>query len=343
MTLEDLKARYVFSDENIDSLNIAYNLKKNIINWGSGGYGKSRVVEDYFNQVIKEPFYLLTCGKGLTVDKLFGGTHVKDLLEKGEMNYLIENSFMMHENVVFEELFDSPPEVLEMLKQTLSSGVFSNGNQVFPIKTKFIVANTNKTREEFSKNNNSIKALLERFPLSKEYKWEKHTESTYSKLIETKLGIDYCDKILLEILEECAINKKIISPRIALEAAELVKHCGIECLTLVADFLEQQVIVEKVKIKYAFLEKVSDIRKEANILYAKQKGIDSSDIEGLKEIEQEFRNLLFRATSIPRGDEQAESMKQLENKLSGNINAIVKQIEFQDSLESNLKEMEEFN
>jgi hypothetical protein len=56
---------------------------------------------------------------------------------------------MNHEYVVFEEMMDAPDFILEQLKDILSSGEFRNGTQVYPIKTRFIVCNTNKTRRIF--------------------------------------------------------------------------------------------------------------------------------------------------------------------------------------------------
>src|SRR4029078_3038105 len=112
-------------------------------------------------------------GSGTTTDKLFGGLDLKLFNEEGKIQYLVENSFMNDEFVIFEELFDAPDYILEQLKDILSSGVFRNGTQVFPIKTKLIICCTNKTREQFSKND-SLKALMERFPLEHEVKWDSY-------------------------------------------------------------------------------------------------------------------------------------------------------------------------
>jgi hypothetical protein len=38
-----------------------------------------------------------------------------------EFEYLVENSFMNHEYVVFEEMMDAPDFILEQLKDILSS------------------------------------------------------------------------------------------------------------------------------------------------------------------------------------------------------------------------------
>ncbi len=91
----------------------------------------------------------------------------------GEIQYLVENSFMNHEYVIFEEAFDAPVYVLTILKDILTSRELRNGHQVFPIKTKMIVICTNHSRSVIA-DDLSIKALMERFPLELEVKWQSY-------------------------------------------------------------------------------------------------------------------------------------------------------------------------
>ena len=72
-------------------------------------------------------------GNGATIDALLGGFNVKAFQETGKMEYLLEESFLNHEYVILEELFDAPDYVLEELKDILSSGRVRNGNQIICI------------------------------------------------------------------------------------------------------------------------------------------------------------------------------------------------------------------
>ena len=226
--------KYVFMNKVGELLNIGFQTNTNIILFGPGGHGKSEYSVDFFKDKNVTPF-VLTMGSGMNTDRLFGGMNIGLFNSSGgKIEYLVENSFMNHEYVIFEELFDAPDYILEQLKDILSSGYFRNGSQQFKIKTKFIVCNTNRTRQEFSKNA-SLAALLERFPLEMEVKWDTYNKYTYSKLLNS-VNNDKSDELLVDILTKFAKNKVIISPRIAIVASRLVAECGHDCLEFLADF-----------------------------------------------------------------------------------------------------------
>jgi MoxR-like ATPase len=230
---------FVFMEETVKVLNVAMATSENLILFGKGGYGKSEVSIEYLKANKIQP-YVMTMGTGTTTEKLFGGFDINTFNQTGKMEYLVENSFMNHEYVIFEELFDAPDFILEQLKDILSSGVFRNGSQYFPIKTQLIICCTNKTREEFAKNN-SLKALMERFPLEFEVKWNSHTKEDYSKLLLKKLGS--ADPLLTHILEAYGKANQPISPRIAITAAEVLTACGLDCLRFIADFASKPEIL----------------------------------------------------------------------------------------------------
>ena len=144
-------SKFVFMDKPLALLEIGLKTEKHIVMYGPGGHGKSELALEFFYEKEINP-YIITMGSGLTTDRLFGGINVPVFHEDGKIEYLVENSFMNHEYAIFEEMMDAPDFILEQLKDILSSGVFRNGTQVFPIKTRFIVCCTNKSRDEFSKN-----------------------------------------------------------------------------------------------------------------------------------------------------------------------------------------------
>ena len=238
--------KFVFMDKTVNILNVGFQTRKNVILYGAGGHGKSEITLDFLKAKGIEPF-IQTMGTGMTTDRLFGGLDIPTFETTGKIEYLVHNSFMNHEYVIFEELFDAPDFILEQLKDILSSGVFRNGTQIFPINTKFIICCTNRTRDEFSKNM-SLKALMERFPLELNVIWDNYTEISYNKLLESKFGEGEVDPVIPYLLQEYAKNGITISPRVAVTAYQVYDECGPESLSFIAEFAKKpSLIAEAIK------------------------------------------------------------------------------------------------
>jgi MoxR-like ATPase len=232
---------FVFMEKTSKILEIGFSTNKNLVLYGPGGHGKSEITSAFFADRGIEP-YVITMGTGMTTDRMFGGLDIPTFNATGKIEYLVENSFMNHEYVVFEEMFDAPDFILEQLKDILSSGVFRNGTQVFNIKTKFIVCCTNRTREEFSKNM-SLKALMERFPLELNVIWDNYTDIAYNKLLEERFGEGNVDPIIPFILQEYAKSGIVISPRVAITAYSIFEEHGPESLGFIAEFAKKPSII----------------------------------------------------------------------------------------------------
>lgn len=225
---------FVYMDNTKKALNLAFMTGENIILWGPGGMGKSEFTEAFFSEKGIDPF-VKTMGSGTTTDSLFGGIDIKEFNASGKIDYLVENSWMNHEYVVFEELLDAPDYILEQLKDILTSKKFRNGTQSFPIKTKLIVCCTNKLREDFA-TNDSLKALMERFPLDYKVCWDNYNKTTYGFMFKHVLGKDYPQ--LTYLLEKLASNGTVVSPRTAIKSAKILDACAgdLSCLEFVAEF-----------------------------------------------------------------------------------------------------------
>lgn len=241
-------ADFVFMDKSLNILDIGLKTGKNIVLYGPGGHGKSELTMAYLAEKGIDP-YVITMGTGMTTDRLFGGLDIPTFEKTGKIEYLVENSFMNNEYVVFEELFDAPDFILEQLKDILSSKVFRNGTQIFPIKTKFIICCTNRTREEFSKNA-SLKALMERFPLELNVVWDNYTEVSYNKLLETKFGQGNVDPIIPFLLQEYHRGGITISPRVAVTAYTVYEECGPDSLNFIAEFAKKPALIADTLKKY---------------------------------------------------------------------------------------------
>jgi len=242
---QSILSNFVFMDKVLLALDAGMKTGRNVVLFGPGGHGKSEFALEYLYEKGINP-YVLTMGSGMTTDRLFGGIDIVSLGD-GKIEYLIENSMFNHEYVILEEMMDSPDFILENLKDVLSSRMFRNGSQVFPIKTKFIIACTNKTREEFAKND-SLKAVMERFPLELLVIWDNYTEESYNKLLEQRFGVGQVDPIIPFMLQEYAKANINISPRIAIDTYAVYETCGPDSLKLIADLNKKpQLIAEALK------------------------------------------------------------------------------------------------
>lgn len=275
---KEIGKTYVYSEPTLNVLEIGISTGKNVILFGPGGHSKSTITEEFFDKLGIKPF-VVTMGQGMNPDRLFGGIDIKKLQDEGKIEYLVENSFMNHEYVIMEELFDCPDYILEQLKDILSSKVFRNGGQVFPIKTKFIVGNTNRTREDYAKKDASIKALMERFPLELEVKWKDYNRTTYEQLFLARFGES--DMLLTYILEEFAKKNKLISPRIAIEAFEVLQRFGPDGLLYIADFASDKSILKQATTKF---QSVAKLKEYSNKLEDFTKELKVEDIAGITDL-----------------------------------------------------------
>jgi len=297
---ENLKST-VFFESTISALEAAFKINKNIILFGPGGHNKSLGVIDFLGSKGIRP-YVITMGQGMNTDRLFGGIDVQKFNETGKLEYLVENSFMNHEYVIFEEMLDAMPHILEQLKDIVSSGVFRNGSQFFPIKTKLIICCTNRTRNEFSKDS-SLKALMERFPLEWEVKWKEYNEITYAKLLKDKLG--FVDPLLPYLLQEFAKDGKIISPRIALLAAEVLEELGPDYLNVIADFNEKpellRTTLSKFNEKAALRINTTKLQKLLKEIKKRESDLnESSSLTEINEIEDFNKQLIDVVTQLSK-------------------------------------------
>lgn len=307
---------FVFMDKTLRVLEIGMDSGKNVILYGPGGYGKSQITEAFFRERGINPF-VMTMGTGVTTDRLFGGLDIPTFNSTGKIEYLVENSFMNHEYVIFEELFDAPDFILEQLKDILSSGTFRNGTQVFDIKTKYIICATNRTREEFSKNA-SLQALMERFPLEHHVIWDNHNEIAYNTLLESKFGVGNVDPIVPFIIEQYVKKGQTISPRVAVIAYQIFMKAGLDGLMYIADFNKKSEIIKAAVKEFEDNAKVNEVlfktgeimnRIQDNDLDDSTKiteGLD--DIKSLKQLQKEMESLKVSDSFIGKLNEKKEQL-----------------------------------
>lgn len=304
--------KFVFMDKTSSILEIGYSTCKNIVLYGPGGHGKSEMTLEFLKEKGIVP-YVITMGTGMTTDRLFGGMDIPTFEKTGKIEYLVENSFMNHEYVVFEEMFDAPDFILEQLKDILSSGIFRNGTQIFHIKTKFIICCTNRTRDEFSKNM-SLRALMERFPLELNVIWDNYTEISYNKLLESKFGVDNVDPVIPYLLQEYAKNGITISPRIAVTAYQVYDQCGPDSLSFIAEFAKKPSLISEVIKKFEATIKFRELSTGMNELIDKISSASlntTADEKVYKGLLKELTNMITDIKGLTVSDDIASMHAQL--------------------------------
>jgi MoxR-like ATPase len=297
-TKSNVSKNFIFTEKLEKAMNIAYATGENIILYGKGGHAKSEFTEEFFKDKGIVP-YVKTLGSGTTTEQLFGGIDIKQLNESGKIEYLVENSFMNYEYVVFEELFDAPDYILEQLKDILTSKTFRNGTQSFPIKTKLIVCCTNKTREEFSKND-SLKALMERFPLEIKVEWKDYNETTYGHLFRTRMGKVYPE--LTYILAKLHIAGTTVSPRTAVKAARMIDvHGNLDCLEFLADFSGKNWTMVRTELeKFGNLSIIRKLLEDTDGLVKSCKSMKPTTADSIKDIKLLIKEISMNALKVSK-------------------------------------------
>lgn len=192
----------------------------------------------YKNQLVTDSKpYVLSFGQGTTEEKLLGGIDVKKFTDYGEIEYLLKNAFISYEVVIFEELFDAFPGVLLILKDILQSRIVRMGTQQQPIKTKMIIACTNRSREEVV-TDLSTQALMERFLFEVSVSWSSHSPGDYLEALTRSTGEEYnvlMDSVCTTASKSNTANHTL-SPRTVVKAYKSALINGLESLESIYGF-----------------------------------------------------------------------------------------------------------
>ena len=226
---KSLRTRFVHASEIIQVLTHAFYQPCNVLLWGPGGHGKSDMVMTALKSIGYEDqdIFLQSFGEGMSEDRLWGGPNIAKLDEC--LEYDTARSFLPFEVVVLEEILDASSQALLPLKDVLTRRVFMNGNDPVPMKSKVIIACTNKDPRQFAKDSDAVKALLERFPLQLEVRWPSYTQADYEALFQRANPDASSDKrklhrIYAHVVASLGDDREggfQVSPRIALGGLKL--------------------------------------------------------------------------------------------------------------------------
>ena len=257
-----LAEKFIKTEEISSILSLAFTSNKNAIIYGPAGHGKSEMLTYITNALIPNKcghvcngkcqdscihdchlddtshekycgvsdVFVQSFGEGMDEAQLWGGVDMNKLQdpENPRIEYAPQHSFLNYSFAIFEEIFDAPATVLLSLKDTLSARELRNGYQRFNMKTRCIVALTNKEPNEISALGPAAHALIERFPLQYNMKWESYDFQDFRELFNkvypgsNNRGITEIKDTLAEVLASAHSKSQFISPRIAIEALECV-------------------------------------------------------------------------------------------------------------------------
>jgi hypothetical protein len=220
-----LNDKFIYAEDIARIVSRALRTGKNVILWGPPGHAKSAMVMAALEGLgLREHAYILDFGEGMDEPTLWGGLNFKRLHDEHILDFNPERSFLNYPVVVFEELFDAPPQVLCALKNTLTAKSLFKSADPFPMRTKVIIACTNKSPAEIAALGESQRALVERFPLQLEVRWPDYSDKSYEQLFD-KLGFKDADfnAVFAELIAKAGKSGKPVAPRSAVDAYHIVR------------------------------------------------------------------------------------------------------------------------
>jgi MoxR-like ATPase len=222
-----LSSQFTNCEEVASVIALAIESGENVLLWGPAGHGKSEMTLQALSCVADDSdIFVQSFGEGMDEATLWGGLDFP-ALQRGEgLRYFPESSFLSSNFAVFEEIFDAPTSVLLALKDTLTAKRLRKGAQSYAMKTRAIIALTNKDPGEISDMGPAAHALIERFPLQLRVAWPSYTAADYARMLKHAVRgeniPDHTYAVLSELFARTAVGGSPISPRSAVKATRAV-------------------------------------------------------------------------------------------------------------------------
>ena len=168
-------------------VSLALVANKHCILYGLGGHGKSTALRVVLQNLEGARVHIQSFGDDMSEARLYGGINLNALEDEHNkrIEYYPENSFLNADYAIFEEGFDAPGAVLLALKDTLSDKILNNGTQRYAMQTQVIFLPTNTSPQEINERGVNSQALVERFPLQLEVRWESYEAADYQELLSS--------------------------------------------------------------------------------------------------------------------------------------------------------------
>lgn len=290
---------FVFVQDVAETVSLGLYSGRNVILWGPAGHGKSEMVEavlEGLGLLSRDPItkmhkddnsvFIQSFGEGTNEDALWGGIDIAALDSEKKITYCPENSFLNKEIAVFEELFDAPPMCLLPLKHVLTQGVLAKGSDQFLMKTRCVIACTNKSPEDLKDLGPSYTALTERFPLQRKIQWKSYGSESYMTMFSNSKFAQYFPGETMQALADSVSNTQasgvFVSPRTAMYTFMLLAN--------IAQKEGRTVSTED----FAALKSIPGLESMAETIQAsidRARGESQADT-ALRSVQQEFNNLV---------------------------------------------------
>ena len=311
-----LGSRFIHCKEIIQVLTHAFLQPCNVLLWGPGGHGKSDMVMTALRALGYDDreIFLQSFGEGMSEDRLWGGPNIAKLDEY--LEYDTDRSFLPYEVVVLEEILDASSQALLPLKDVLTRRLFMNADQAVPLKSKVIIACTNKDPRQFAKDSDAVKALLERFPLQLEVRWPSYEQKDYEALFakthpDAKSDRRKLNRIYAHVLANLNDDRESgfqVSPRIALGGLRLAANS-------VGRHGRKKMIVEDI-LTIRNVQGMESYKHDVEALI--RKALLEGGVEVLlSDIDERAEQLMGRMEEI---NEIFESAKDLDDEARGDVN-----------------------
>lgn len=227
-----LSSEFVYSDEIAAVIELAAASGRNVLLWGPAGHGKSEMTLAALQALATpgESIFVQSFGEGMDEATLWGGLDLAALEDERIMRFNTDKSFLKARLAIFEEMFDASTSVLLALKDTLTAKQLRKGAQQVAMKTRVIVALTNRDPSEISEMGPAAHALIERFPFQLKVEWPSYTAADYLSMLRKvapkvsgNLEVGGVLPILADLTAKMAeTGDRPVSPRMAVYALEAV-------------------------------------------------------------------------------------------------------------------------
>jgi hypothetical protein len=203
---------------------------KNLILYGLGGFGKTQIVKRFL-QIASIPQATIVGYEDMDVEALLGIPNMKMLMEESKYQISFETTAFMTKGVmVLEEFLDVNPKTAIALKDIITEGGYRQGDSFIKSNISSFIVCTNKSPDEMNIDNSTTAFYHERFPIKKYVGWKHYNYDRYSDFIKLIVGKTEYQKneesyqILAELSSRTSATSRPVSPRIVIDAIDIMKH-----------------------------------------------------------------------------------------------------------------------
>ena len=277
---DTLSNDYIYMEEAIEHIWTGLVMGKNVLLYGPGGYAKTDLVKDIM-RVLEIPLNKKVIHPGITVEHLFGVPDMEKLMKESKLEYAWHQTVFACPGVLaLEEGLDAQGDIMATLKDIITEHGLRDKDLLYESLASSFIITTNKSPEEYGKDD-SVKAFVdERFPYTYKVVWDSYVYEDYKLLFEKKYKNKFTNdlNILAELCEQEANRNNIISPRKAIYSADLVLQLGLNSLkTIGFNNIDINEYKERVKSKNSYnklkiiLDKTSMMLSDIHNIYTGNK------------------------------------------------------------------------